>query len=246
MNRRPPRKVHHQLSVPTGTTEMETPLGPEVAQEVDFLIELIELGPEEAILDVASGAGRHALELARRGFRNVTAIDLSDQLLAIGRRTADVLGLEVNFQKHDARHPHARDAYDVALLLGGGAFGLMESDQENLAVLDATFAALRPGGRMAMSAMSLLHLIRHAKDLSGFDPQTHYFSSTERVHVEGDVVEELPLRERYYVFPGLKRDLENVGFHQVIGFSAEPGRYSSRAITTDLPELLVYAVKPRS
>lgn len=245
-HRRPPRKVHHVLSVPAAELETETPFGPEVAQEAEFLIDLMELKPDEAILDVASGAGRHALELARRGFRNVTAIDVSDQLLAIGRRASESLGLAVNFQKEDARHIHARDHYDAALILGGGAFGLLDSDKENLAVLDATFAALRPGGRMALSAMSLLYLLRHRKDLSGFDPQTNYYSTTEMVQIEGDVLEELPLRERYYVFPGIKRDLENVGFRQVIGFGVETGRYSSRAITTDLPELLVYAIKPKS
>jgi len=243
---RPPRKMHHVLTLPQVEKESEAPFGPEVAQEVTFLVELMELKPDEEILDVASGAGRHALELSRRGFTHVTAIDLSDQLLGIGRRTAEALGLGVHFLKEDARHVHAHEKYDAALLLGGGAFGLMESDKENLAVIDATFAALRPGGRLALSAMSLLYLIRHLKDLSGFDPQTNYLSSKERVAIEGDVVEELPVRERYYVFPGIKRDLEHVGFRNVIGFGVDSGRFSSRAITTDVPELLVYAVKPRN
>jgi ubiquinone/menaquinone biosynthesis C-methylase UbiE len=217
-----------------------------VAQEVGFLIELMDLKPDEAILDVASGAGRHALELARRRFRNVTAVDLSDQLLSIGRKTAESLGLEVNFTKADASKRHAQEAYDAALVLGGGAFGLLESDEENQAILDATYAALKPGGRIALTAMNLLYLIRHEKDLSGFDPQTHYFSTTEPVAVEGDVVEELPVRERCYVFPGIKRDLERAGFRNVIGFGAEPGRFSSRAISTDSPDILAYAVKPKS
>jgi len=94
--------------------------------------------------------------------------------------------------------------------------------------------------------MSLLYLLRHLKDLSGFDPQTNYLSSTERVQIEGDVLEELPVRERYYVFPGIKRDLEHVGFRNVIGFGVDSGRFSSRAITTEFPELLVYAVKPKT
>jgi len=242
---RPPRKMHHVLTLPELETETEAPFGPEVAQEADFLTELMELKPDEDILDVASGAGRHALEFARRGFTHVTAIDLSDQLLAIGSRTAETLGLKVHFLKEDARHVHAREKYDAALLLGGGAFGLMESDKENVSVIDSTFAALKPGGRIALSAMSLLYLIRHLKDLSGFDPQTNYLSSTERVSIEGDILEELPVRERYYVFPGIKRDLENVGFRNVIGFGVDAGRFSSRAITTDFPELLVYAVKPK-
>lgn len=241
---RPPRKVHHILPLPVDTVP-EFPFGREVAQEVECLIDLMDLGHKEAILDVASGAGRHALELARREFTNVTAMDLSDQLLEIGRRAAADRKLTVNFVKGDARKPLAREEFDAALILGGGAFGLMESDQENLRILDATFAALKPGGRLALNAMNLLHLMRHREDLSGFDPQTNYLATSEAVQIEGDVVENLPLHERYYVFPGLKNDLERAGFRKIIGFGADAGRFSSSAITTDSPELLIYAVKPK-
>jgi SAM-dependent methyltransferase len=245
--RRSPRKVHHILALPKRDVQIAPPFGEEVAQEVGFLIELMDLNPAEAILDVASGAGRHALELARRGYRNVTAMDLSDQLLTIGRKMAATLELGIKFVKGDPAKRHADEAYDAALVLGGGAFGLMESDDQNQAILDATYSALKPGGRIALTALNLLHLIRHEKDLSGFDPQTHYFSTTEKVTVEGDdAMAELPVRERCYVFPGLKRDLERTGFRNVIGFGAESGRFSSRAISTDSPDILVYAVKPKS
>jgi 2-polyprenyl-3-methyl-5-hydroxy-6-metoxy-1,4-benzoquinol methylase len=243
--RRSPRKVHHRLALPERNVQIAPPFGEEVAQEVGFLIELMDLKPAEAILDAASGAGRHALELARRGYRNVTAMDLSDQLLTIGRKTAASLELHVNFVKGDPGKHHGADVYDAAILLGGGAFGLMESDDQNQAILEATYAALKPGGRLALTALNLLNLIRFEKDLSGFDPQTHYFSTSERVTVEGDQVEELPVRERCYVFPGIKRDLERTGFRNVIGFGAEAGRFSSRAISTDSPDLLVYAIKPK-
>lgn len=240
-----PRKVHDVLPQPREESDRNLPFGQDVAQEVEFLIELMDLQRDEAILDVASGAGRHALELARREFTRVTALDLSDQLLAIGKRSAESAGLEVEFRKGDARKPVAREEFDAALILGGGAFGLMESDKENQAILDATFTALKPGGRVAVSAMNLLYLMRNQKDLSGFDPQTNYFTTTERVQIEGDVVEELPLHERYYVYPGLKKDLEQAGFRKVMGFGAQRGRYSSRAITTGLPEILLYAIKPK-
>jgi precorrin-6B methylase 2 len=243
---RPPRKVHHIIELPAASPESTSPLGREVAQEVGFLIELMDLKPEEAILDVASGAGRHALELARREFTGVTAVDLSDQLLAIGTRTAKALGLKVQFVKGDARKLQFKEEFDAAFILGGGAFGLMESDRENTSILDATFRALKPGGRVVLSAMNLLHLIKHAEDLSGFDPQTNYLATTERVQIEGNVVEELPLHERYYVFPGLKKDLERAGFRNIMGFGADAGRFSGNAITTDSPEILMYAAKPKA
>jgi ubiquinone/menaquinone biosynthesis C-methylase UbiE len=245
---RPPRKVHHILPLPEPRADLDAspPFGREVVQEVDFLIELMDLNPKQKILDMASGAGRHALELARRDFPHVTALDLSDQLLEIGRRCAKTLDLSVEFLKGDARKAQVRDQFDAAFILGGGAFGLMESDQDNQAILDAAFASLKPGGRVAVSGRNLLFLLRHGEDLSGFDPQTHYFTTTDKVRVEGDTVEEFPVRERYYVYPGLKKDVEAAGFRNVVGFGADAGRFSSRAVSATDPELLLYAIKPRS
>lgn len=45
-------------------------------REVDFLLEELELSPGAAILDVGCGIGRHAVELAKRGYA-VTGLDLS-------------------------------------------------------------------------------------------------------------------------------------------------------------------------
>ena len=57
-------------------------------------------------------------------------------------------------------------------------------------------------------------------------------------------IDELPLHERYYVYPGIKHDLENAGFRNVMGFGVHPGRFSSSAVSTGAPLLLLYAVKP--
>ena len=89
-------------------------------------------------------------------------------------------------------------------------------------------------------------MCRSQKDLSGFDPQTNYLATTEQVHIEGDVMEELPLHERYYTFPGLQRDMKRAGFRNIMGFGVDAGRYSSRAITMDDPELLIFAKKPEA
>ena len=55
--------------------------------EVDFILEVMQVPPTGSLLDVGCGVGRHALELARRGYR-VTGVDISAGMLEQARRAA--------------------------------------------------------------------------------------------------------------------------------------------------------------
>ena len=63
-------------------------------EEVDQLLELLELPEGAAVLDMACGPGRHALELARRGFR-VTGVDRTQIYLNEAARGAEEAGLKI-------------------------------------------------------------------------------------------------------------------------------------------------------
>ena len=54
------------------------------------------------ILDVGCGTGRHAIELAKRGY-SVTGVDLSDSMLQQAMEKAHGEKVSVNFLKADAR-----------------------------------------------------------------------------------------------------------------------------------------------
>src|SRR4029078_797787 len=49
-------------------------------QEIDMLISALNLKPEDHVLDLCCGQGRHTLEMHRRGFNNVVGIDRSRYL----------------------------------------------------------------------------------------------------------------------------------------------------------------------
>ena len=73
--------------------------------------------PKGKALDVACGAGRNAILLARRGF-DVDAIDISAEGLKLGRQQADELGLAINWIEHDLDEPCAfDDDYRLILVL---------------------------------------------------------------------------------------------------------------------------------
>jgi len=70
--------------------------------EVDGAERLLELQPGARILDLGCGAGRHCLELARRGYA-VTGVDRTALYLEHAARTARERGVEVEFVLSDMR-----------------------------------------------------------------------------------------------------------------------------------------------
>jgi SAM-dependent methyltransferase len=58
------------------------------ARDIDRVLDTLALDRTDPILDLCCGQGRHALELARRGFRQVTGVDYSEFLLEQARSRA--------------------------------------------------------------------------------------------------------------------------------------------------------------
>jgi len=110
--------------------------------KVDFIEQEIGHDRSKTILDVGCGTGRHALELARRGYQ-VVGLDLSESLLAQGRKAAQAENLDVTFIAGDARALDFEAQFDVALSICEGAFSLMEMDEMDLLILENVARALQ-------------------------------------------------------------------------------------------------------
>ena len=118
------------------------------AADIDVLLAATGLQQGHRFLDLCCGQGRHTLELARRGFGQLTGIDRSRPLLQLARRRARAAGLSVNFREGDARSvPVAGEPFRCVALLGN-SFGYFEHQADDLAVLAAARAALSPGGTL--------------------------------------------------------------------------------------------------
>ncbi len=105
------------------------------------------------VLDMATGTGDLAIELARRlpGV-HVTGVDLSERMLAEARRKVARSGLagRIDLRQGDAEHP-AADAgmFDAATVaFGVRNFGDLDAGLRGLA------GALRPGGRIVVLEFS--------------------------------------------------------------------------------------------
>ena len=87
-----------------------------------ILVETVDVQPGQRVLDVAAGTGSSALPAARRG-AEVTATDLTPELLDVGRAAADAAGLQLTWQTADAEAlPHADATFDVVLSCIGVMF----------------------------------------------------------------------------------------------------------------------------
>ena len=126
--------------------------------EVDFLVEKLSLEHGARVLDMACGHGRHAIELAARGFR-VTGVDISEPSLAIARERADARGVDVELVRRDMRELGATSAFDAVLCMGS-SFGFFDDD-DDARVVERAARSLRPGGRLLVDTVNDLWLARH-------------------------------------------------------------------------------------
>lgn len=130
-------------------------------REVDVIEAVLHLQPAHRILDVCGGQGRHALELARRGYQQVTVLDYSQFLLERGRWEAAAAGLTVTFCGGDARamaFPSA--SADVALLMAN-SFGYFVDAADDQRVVREVARVLTPGGRFLLDLIDRDAALRH-------------------------------------------------------------------------------------
>jgi D-alanine-D-alanine ligase len=116
-------------------------------KEVDLFNEILGLENNMVILDLACGQGRHSLELARRGFKNVNGLDRSHYLIRKAKNICITEQIDASFKEGDARKlPYASDTFDVVMILGN-SFGYFESTEDDIKILREVFRVLKPFGK---------------------------------------------------------------------------------------------------
>jgi ubiquinone/menaquinone biosynthesis C-methylase UbiE len=114
------------------------PLGPR-------LVEACGIGPGMRVLDVAAGTGNASLPAAATGAQ-VTASDLTPELLRAGRRQAEAVGLELDWVEADAEDLPFDDAsFDVVM----SAIGVMFAPHHHDAAQELV-RVCRPGGTIGL------------------------------------------------------------------------------------------------
>ncbi len=226
--------------------------------ECDFIEKEINHDKSLKILDIGCGTGRHAIELTKRGYP-IIGIDLSESQLAWAREKAKAEGLEIDFQKQDARNLPFEGEFDLAIMLCEGGFSLMETDEMNFEILKNATKALKSRGKLIFTGLNGLFPLFHSvkefyesmakeggsacKDCS-FDLMTFRDHNTTVFEDDSGNKKELKSNERYYVPSEITWLLKTLGYKTIEIFGAKLGAYSRKdKLTTDDFEMLVVAEK---
>lgn len=115
--------------------------------EVDFALAALGVRAGGRVLDVPCGHGRHAVELARRGF-DVTGIDLSEPSLELAAAAAQASGVELDLRCADMRRLCFDSEFDAAVnLFTSIGYG---TEADDAALLRGIRRALRADGRLLL------------------------------------------------------------------------------------------------
>ena len=226
------------------TLERLEPAG--VKRECDFIEERLGLQKRAMILDLACGAGKHAVELSSRSYYLV-GYDLSLPMLA---RAYEQAFNDVHFVRGEMRRMAFQGQFD-GIYCWNTSFGYFD-DATNFNVLSRIHRALRQRGRFLLDVPNRDHVCLHQPSQGWFEGDgcvcldemdVDFFTSRLRVKrtamFEGGLSRELDYSIRLYTLHELGKLLHDVGFKvvEVTGHPAHPGVFFG----TESPRLIVLA-----
>jgi SAM-dependent methyltransferase len=222
-------------------------------QEIDHIVAALGLAPGHRVLDVGCGTGRHAHELARRGIE-VRGIDISHRFIELANaatplhdqrdaRVQTVGPSLATFERGDARSMAFDEEFDAVICLCQGAFGMMTSAGDDDAVVAGMARALRPGGRLAMSAFNAYFAVKYHGG-ADFDAATGVSHEITEIRSETGKPKSVELWTGCYTPRELRLLLDRHGLVVDSIASVEPGSYCTDPPSTESPEFLVIARCP--
>jgi SAM-dependent methyltransferase len=221
-------------------------------REVHFIDEALSVARGGRILDLACGAGQHAVELATRGY-DVVGFDLSQSQLDWAAGLAQERGQRLQFTYGDMRDLSYNEAFD-AVYSWNTSFGFFE-EEKNVDVAQRVFRALRPGGRFLLDVINRDFVVEQQPGQTWFegdgcvcidDVSVDFITSRMKVKrtlmLTNGKNRECNYSVRIYGLHELGKILHDVGF-KVLNVSGRPEMPGVFFGSTS-PRIIILAVKP--
>lgn len=116
---------------------------------LDGLVDKLGISPDDQILDLACGKGRHSIYLNAKGFK-VTGVDLSENSIKLAKKSAND---RLSFDRHDMREVFREGYFDLVLNMFT-SIGYFDTLNENGKVVCQAVRNLKPGGQMVLDFMN--------------------------------------------------------------------------------------------
>jgi D-alanine-D-alanine ligase len=222
------RKLFNALYVKTDGDVVEN--HENTRRDVDFILSAAAVQPHSSILDLCCGQGRHCLELARRGYKNVMGVDRSRYLIRLAKKRAQNESLQVLFKEGDARNPRINENSVDCVAIMGNSFGYFSDKQDDEKVLTTVGKILRPTGQLVLDIIDGAYMGEHFEKRSWEWIDEHHFVNRERsissdrerlisreviVNDETGVIADQFYAERLYTKESITKLLEKCGFRNI-------------------------------
>jgi SAM-dependent methyltransferase len=215
-------------------------------QEVDHVVAALDLRPVSECSTSAAGPAVTPTNSHGAASWSMASTSASVSSTSPGRpprRAAQIRAVrssQATFERGDARSMAFEGEFDAVICLCQGAFGMMTADGEDAAVVAGMARALRPGGRLALSAFNAYFAVKYHVDAE-FDATTGVSHEITEIRSETGEVRSVDLWTGCYTPRELRLLLAAHGFVVDSIASVEPGAYGSAPATTESPEFLVVA-----
>ncbi len=226
----------------------------DIRRELDLVVDSLGVEPGGLVLDLACGAGRHAIGMARRNYR-VVGVDLSLSMLARAGEMAQEAGQKINFIHGDMRDLGFDQTFDGVYCLGT-SFGFFD-DQVNVKVIEGVHRALKPGGNFLLEIANRDHAITRQPNLLWFEmgdvvsmEETDFNYINSRLYVNRNIILDGGQRQtkheysvRLYALHEIGQIMHNCGFAvtRVSGHASSPGAFFG----VDSQKLIIVAQRRR-
>jgi len=232
---------------------------PEACANIGAIDSLLALPKDEPLLDLCCGGGRCLVALRRAGFTHLVGLDLSGDLLEAAVAELHAEGVpevlihepadtdapepspdRVVLVRSDMRRIPYRDYFATVLSIFT-SFGYFEADEDNLAVLQEAYRALRPGGIFLLDYLSRDWVVAHLVPEDERRLPDRVIRNQRRITPDGRRVEKVvtvapegrePLvfneSVRMYTGAEMRRMLASAGFTDVETYGSLSGESSGR------------------
>jgi len=221
-------------------------------EEAEVLLKLIlskiQIKNSAKVLDMACGAGRHAVAFAKRGFK-VTAVDLSSRLLDEAKKNATAEKVKIKFVLSDIRTFLTDEKFDLTMNLFT-SIGYFKSDNENFLVIRKAYNVLNKQGCFVLDYFNKNYIENNL--VSFTTTKNHGTTITQQREIQGNrIVKKIAVEKngmmndyyesvRLYDFDELRSEMEKTGFaiKHVLG-----DFYGSDFDRNKSPRLIIFAEK---